>query len=123
MEVDSQEEGKKEFHCYEEAWELEARKNSSVNHFRMEEKLVGVYFYDNDPGEGEEAEHYLIHALFWPKNARGAGRVWRADCTKVVQNAGSGEWVPHVGESGEPQTQDYYVNDGLLSDDRGGLGS
>ncbi len=79
----------------------------------MEQKLVGVYFYDNDPGEGEGAERYLIHALLWPKNARGAGRVWHADCTKVVQKADSGEWVPHLGESSEPETQVYYVNDGL----------
>jgi len=29
MEVDSQGEGKKEFHCYEEAWELEAKEKQS----------------------------------------------------------------------------------------------
>ena len=27
--------------------------------------------------------------------------------------ARSGEWVPHVGEKGEPEMQDYYVNDSL----------
>lgn len=83
------------FKCYLEEWEVEARKNDQVNHFKVEEKLLGLYFFDDEPEEeDEEPAHYFVHALFWPKGARGSNRVWNADCSKVSPTGPGGEYLP-----------------------------
>jgi hypothetical protein len=46
-------ETKRPFNCWLEMWEIDARKNDQVNQIKVEEKLVGLYFYDNEPEEGE----------------------------------------------------------------------
>ena len=32
-----------EFKCWEEQWELEARKDTAVNRFKIQDKFVGMY--------------------------------------------------------------------------------
>ncbi len=68
----------------------------------MEQKLQGLYFYDEDPVDDDSEEpagHHIIHGLFWPQRAKGHNRVWNADCTRVVESAKvSGTWEPFVKE-------------------------
>lgn len=103
------------FKCYLEDWEVEARKNDQVNHFKVDEKLRGLYFFDDDPEEDEEPAHYLIHALFWPKGARGSNRLWNADCSKVATSGPDGEYLPVLAEGGETESAVYVVNEALYS--------
>ena len=103
------------FKCYLEDWEVEARKNDQVNHFKVEEKLLGLYFFDDEPEEDEDPAYYFVHALFWPKGARGSNRVWNADCTKVAPTGDLGQYVSVVNEIGEEETAVYAVNETLYS--------
>ena len=77
----------------------------------MEEKLVGLYFYDGDPEDDEEPAHYQVHALFWPKGARGGNRLWNADCTMVEPSGPDGQYVPVSGA----EITVYVVNEVLYT--------
>jgi hypothetical protein len=97
------------FNCWLEQWEIDARKPGQVNEFKMQEKLVDIFFYDAEPEEGEEASYYKVHSIFWPKGARGSARVWNADCTRVQQN---GEPFPTPTTGGvADDTAVYVVNE------------
>ena len=118
--LSAEEEGKPEFNCFQEPWEIEARKNDARMQFRMEQKLRGLYLYDEDPDDDDSEEpagYYIIHALFWPPKAKGQNRVWNADCTKVVEAVnGIGIWEPLVKEGEkEAETAVYLVNESLYS--------
>ncbi len=41
--------GRTKFFCWEEQWELEARKDTPVNIFKVQDKFLGMYLFKEDP--------------------------------------------------------------------------
>ena len=80
-----------------------------------EKAAFKCYFFDDEPEEDEDPAYYFVHALFWPKGARGSNRVWNADCTKVAPTGDLGQYVSVVNEIGEEETAVYAVNETLYS--------
>lgn len=126
------------FNCWEEEWELEARKDTPLNRFKVQEKFIGVYLYEQDPDDEEEEDsddisdleadssgeqeeekktedekppigECRIASIYWKKGARASQKVWRAVARKVIQDQ-TGEWVEAKKENGDPIEYEYYLN-------------
>ena len=97
---------------WEEQWELEARKDTPVNRFKVQDKFLGMYLFEEDPEEEDDQEsdeisevtqdskeegkksdekpppigECKIVGIYWQKEARGSHKVWRGVVRKVVQD-------------------------------------
>ena len=127
--------GRTKFFCWEEQWELEARKDTPVNRFKVQDKFLGMYLFEEDPEEEDDQEsdeisevtqdskeegkksdekpppigECKIVGIYWQKGARGSHKVWRGVVRKVVQDQ-AGQWVEALKDNGEPIEFEYYLN-------------
>jgi hypothetical protein len=100
--------------CFEESWEDGARANTQVNFFKVKEKYKGMYLFDEEDEDWQGGAHYQINDVYWQVGARGALKVWRADCFKVIEDRNSGKWVAAKDENGESYKVDYLINHSIF---------
>ena len=114
-EIDEPEEvNKPKWYCFEESWEDGARANTQVNLFKVKEKYKGIYLFDEEDEDWQGGAHYQINDVYWQVGARGALKVWRADCFKVIEDRNSGKWVAAKDENGESYKVDYLINHSIF---------
>ena len=102
--------------CWEEDWEAGARSNTPVNYFKVKEKYLGIYLYEDDDDTWPDGAHYVIRDVYWERGARGDAKVWRADCVKVVlSSANNGAWIDDCDSDGKPYNAvKYYLNSSIF---------
>ena len=113
--IDEPEEvNKPKWYCFEESWEDGARANTQVNFFKVKEKYKGMYLFDEEDEDWQGGAHYQINDVYWQAGARGALKVWRADCVKVIEDRNSGKWVAAKDENGASYKVDYLINHSIF---------